>query len=67
MNRSRPKSFYFRTRRGEQLDPRNMLAGHPLAAVFSAAAFGFHPAFRDGGASIASTSAATTIRIHRHR
>jgi hypothetical protein len=59
MIRRHPKSFYFRARRGERLEPRNMLAGHPIAALFSPAAFGFHPAFRESSGFFGSHSAGT--------
>jgi hypothetical protein len=59
MNRRHPKSFYFRARRGEQLEPRKMLAGRPIAALFSPAAFGFHPAFHESSAFFGSAPADT--------
>jgi hypothetical protein len=39
MERRRSKRFYFKTGRGEQLENRNMLSGHPLMVAFSP--FGF--------------------------
>jgi hypothetical protein len=41
MNNRRTRSFYFRTGRCERLEDRNMLSGHPIAAMFSPATFGF--------------------------
>jgi hypothetical protein len=41
MNTRRTRSFYFKTGRCEQLEDRNMLSGHPIAAMFSSATFGF--------------------------
>jgi hypothetical protein len=41
MNNRRTRSFYFKTGRCERLEDRNMLSGHPIAAMFSPATFGF--------------------------
>jgi hypothetical protein len=41
MKNRRTKSFYFKTGRCERLEDRNMLSGHPVAAMFSPATFGF--------------------------
>lgn len=41
MKNRRTKSFYFKTGRCERLEERNMLSGHPIAAMFSPATFGF--------------------------
>jgi hypothetical protein len=57
MNKRGGKSYFFKTGRLEQLEPRNMLSGHPVAAPFSAAAFGFHPAIGSAGARAATAVA----------
>jgi trimeric autotransporter adhesin len=41
MNNRRTRSFYFKTGRCERLEDRNMLSGHPIAAMFSPATLGF--------------------------
>ncbi len=41
MNNRRTRSFYFKTGRCERLEDRNMLSGHPIAAMFSPETFGF--------------------------
>ncbi len=41
MRNRRIKSFYFKTGRCERLEDRNMLSGHPVAALFSPETFGF--------------------------
>jgi hypothetical protein len=56
MNTRRAKSYYFKTGRIEQLEPRNMLSGHPIAAAFSAAAFGFHRAVTSTTAHVAAST-----------
>jgi hypothetical protein len=55
MNKRSAKSYYFKTGRIEQLEPRNMLSGHPIAAAFSAAAFGFHRAVTSTAAHMANS------------
>src|SRR4029077_19661837 len=46
--------FYFKSGRCERLEDRNMLSGHPIAAIFSPATFGF--AFRGREAASFGTS-----------
>ncbi len=55
MRNRRIKSFYFKTGRCERLEDRNMLSGHPVAALFSPATFGF--GFRAREAASFSVSA----------
>jgi hypothetical protein len=56
MNTRRARSYYFKTGRIEQLEPRNMLSSHPVAAAFSAAAFGFHRAVTSTTAHVAAST-----------
>ncbi|HKD38343.1 MAG TPA: hypothetical protein VKB78_16130, partial [Pirellulales bacterium] len=57
MERRRSKRFYFKTARGEQLENRNMLAGHPLMVAFSPFGLGGRVAFGEAFAHFGSAVA----------
>lgn len=66
MERQRSKRFYFKTARGEQLENRNMLAGHPLMVAFSPFALrgraAFSEAFGHFGSAVAGGESSAAHR-----